>query len=165
MPWDIPSKPLLAPDWVTQTDALAAVNFSSRADNDLNQRVQEGRLAPLYTVDNDGLSAARQSLREILAQDPRSSHKGLKSNARGTTTTTTASATSDSENGSSNGQNNNENKDACYNLIFGQCQVFFRVEPDQVMVASIDAIDFEADTTTFVDGIPLILASEKKQSL
>jgi hypothetical protein len=41
-------------------------------------------LAPLYTNENDGMIGATQTIRQILAQDLRSSHKGLKSNARGT---------------------------------------------------------------------------------
>eukprot|EP00977_Amphora_coffeiformis_P005927 scaffold1267_cov171-Amphora_coffeaeformis.AAC.3 len=138
----VPVAALKVPHWVESDDSLANVTFSPTAEVDLQQRVTDGRLAPLYTTQTDGFVAARQSLVEILAQDPRSSHKGLKNNARGMTTTTT------------------EVSNSSYNLVFGQCQVFFSVHPDQVVVERIDEIDFES--ATFVDGVPLIMASEQK---
>lgn len=139
----VPVTALKVPNWVESDDSLANVMFSSAAEADLQQSVTDGRLAPLYTIQTNGFAAARQSIVEILAQDPRSSHKGLKNNARGMTT---------------NGDNDVSN--SSYNLVFGQCQVFFSVHPDQVVVEKIDEIDFES--ATFVDGVPLIMASEKK---
>lgn len=147
VPWDVPpTTTLRVPDWVASDDSLASVTFLKTAEADLRHRVEEGCLAPLYVDVDEGAAAARQTLREILAQDPRSSHKGLKVNARGTKTATTTK-----EDGS---------KDTSYNLVFGHCQVFFSVQPDQVVVERIDAIDF--DSSTFADGVPLIMASEKK---
>jgi tRNA-Thr(GGU) m(6)t(6)A37 methyltransferase TsaA len=144
VPWDIPgyrgpnmesgtSVPacLKTPDWVQQDDALAKVEFRETAVDSLQTMVAHGRLAPLYTTENDGVVAARQTLSEVLAQDPRSSHKGIKENARGSTTA------------------------APYNLIFGQCQVDFVVTQDNVVeVVAVTPIDFAAED--YVDGVPLI---------
>lgn len=167
---------------MSQTDdALAKVEFTTQAEADLQRCINvEQRLAPLYTKNNDededdDVQATKQTLQEILAQDPRSSHKGLKKNARGTITASTSLDTASSNNSNSgddakisNGQGGvivDKKDESLYNLIFGQCQVFFRVEQDRgVVVSHIDGIDFELDTTTFADGVPLILASEKKIS-
>jgi tRNA-Thr(GGU) m(6)t(6)A37 methyltransferase TsaA len=156
VPWDIPgycgpnaatgtSVPacLKTPDWVQQDDALAKVDFLSAAVTSLQTMVAHGRLAPLYTVDNDGVAAAQQTLSEVLAQDPRSSHKGIKENARGSSessSTATASGTAAA---------------APYKLIFGQCQVEFVVTQDNVVeVVAVTPIDFAAED--YVDGVPLI---------
>ena len=146
VPWDVPATATLrVPTWVDSDDALAAVTFSDQANTDLRARLSEGCLAPLYTsVDLDD---ARSTLMEILAQDPRSSHKGLKRNARGT----------------SSDNNKSKDEDAAYNLILGQCQVFFRVQPpDTVWVERIDKIDLES--AMHVDGVPLIMAGGNKSS-
>jgi len=108
--------------------------------------VSQGRLEPLYTVQNNGVSAAHETLRQILAQDPRSSHKGLRQNQRGTTTKVSSSSSND-----------------VYRLIFGQCQVDFVVvgavtghqhEAARVEVVSIGAVNF--DPSSYVDGIPVV---------
>lgn len=128
VPWDVP-RDLAVPEWVSSDDALAQVTFTDQARLQLHTLVQQGCLEPLY---NDA-DAALQTLREILAQDPRSSHKGLKQNARGT----------------------NSQKEA-YNLVFGACQVFFYVEPERVWVEKLEAIDF--GQASFADGVPLMMA-------
>ena len=146
VPWDVPATDLRVPSWVETDDSLAQVTFLPAAQDSLRQHVQSGRLAPLYTAhQSDGVAAAQQTLKEILAQDPRSSHKGLKTNARGTI---------------ANSNDDSNNSSQAYNLVFGHCQVFFRVLPDQVVVERIDAIDFES--ATYADGVPLIMANEKK---
>jgi tRNA-Thr(GGU) m(6)t(6)A37 methyltransferase TsaA len=123
---------LRMPDWVQQDDALARVEFREAALDDLQAMVEAGRLAPLYTTGSDGLVAARRTLQEVLAQDPRSSHKGLKGNARG-------SQSAD---------------DTTYKLILGQVQVEFVVLEDKVEVVTVTAVDFDPDV--YVDGVPLI---------
>lgn len=145
VPWDVPATATLrVPTWVDSDDALATVTFSDQANTDLPTRLSEGCLAPLYS--SADLDDARSTLMEILAQDPRSSHKGLKRNARGT---------------SSDSNNNNSDEDAAYNLILGQCQVFFRVQPpDTLWVERIDKFDLES--AMHVDGVPLIMSSENK---
>jgi tRNA-Thr(GGU) m(6)t(6)A37 methyltransferase TsaA len=163
VPWDIPGyrgpnatggtavpSCLKTPDWVQQDDALARVEFRATADTGLQHMVSNGRLAPLYTgkKGSDGLAAARQTLREVLAQDPRSSHKGVKENARGSTVNKSVS-------GNGGGDDTGTGTTAPYKLIFGQCQVEFVVTPDNVVeVVDVTPIDFDPDT--YVDGVPLI---------
>lgn len=151
VPWDIPGYPerpdrfLKVPEWVSQDDELSEVEFTDKALQRLQIMVTEGRLEPLYTNENNGFEGARQTLTEVLAQDPRSSHKGLKDNARGTTSSL-----------------KNKKENATYKLVFGKCQVEFIVEQsDQnkgfAKVTDIDAIDFHPDS--YVDGVPLISES------
>jgi tRNA-Thr(GGU) m(6)t(6)A37 methyltransferase TsaA len=154
VPWDIPGydslidasndrtavSHLRVPDWVDQKDVIHNVQFTPQAGAALQDLLADGRLAPLYTVENDGARAAEASLKEILSQDPRSSHKGLKVNQRGTTL--------------SNGAATN-----CYSLVFCQVQVEFEVLPWGVQVLKVNAVDFADEA--FVEGIPLI--SEQNQ--
>jgi len=144
VPWDVPGHPfkspnevLKVPDWVEQDDAFSSVDFSGAARKQLREFVAEGRLAPLYAEDEDGFEAAAQTLREVLAQDPRSSHKGVDSRGK----------TSPDDN---------------YSLIFAQCEVHFSVSASGVLVNWVSAADFHPDS--YVEGIPLISeASVKKQ--
>jgi len=134
VPWDIPGfpaikVPLIVPSWVEQDDAIPAVQFEESALNGLQDAVNQGKLAPLYTNFNGGFEAAQQTLLEILAQDPRSSHKGLE-NARG----------------SSSGQ--------IYKLIFCEAEVSFLCEKDVVTVTEVRLVEF--DESQYVDGVPLI---------
>lgn len=88
--WDIPGNIydttlLKLPDWVeNKDDVLPNVEFTDEAEASLLKFVEENRLAPLYkSNDNTSLQAAKQTLLEILAQDPRTSHKGVSKNQRG----------------------------------------------------------------------------------
>ena len=137
------------PDWVDQKDAIATVTFTEQAETSLEQLiVDEQRLAPLYTKTNGGVQAARATLLEILAQDPRSSHKGLKVNQRGSTTKTTH-------------KTNDEVDNKTYSLVFGRTQVEFQVLSSGVQVESVTPVDFDEDA--YVEGIPLI--SEQKNQM
>ena len=143
VPWDIPPGyaysgdgcGLRVPDWVTQDDVISQVDFADTARRQLEDLVEEGRLEPLYTMSNDGLTGAVMTLKEIIAQDPRSTHKGV-DNARGKTS-----------------------KDETYSLIFCQCQVDFCVSLLGASVMRVVAVDFDPDS--YVEGIPLI--SEQQQ--
>ena len=148
----IPEAFFRVPDWVDQKDAIATVVFTDQAETSLARLVvEEERLAPLYTKKNDGVQGARETLREILAQDPRSSHKGLKTNQRG--------SNSNSNNGGAIVGASGENK--TYNLVFGKTQVEFQVLPSGVQVESINSVDFDDDA--YVEGIPLISEQNKNE--
>jgi len=89
--WDIPSivnydaSKLKIPSWVeNQDDVLPKVEFTDDAKAEMEDYFMFDHLAPLYpSGDSTALEAAMQTLREILAQDPRSSHKGVSENQRG----------------------------------------------------------------------------------
>jgi tRNA-Thr(GGU) m(6)t(6)A37 methyltransferase TsaA len=87
--WDIPGdvvpSSLRLPSWVeNKNDILPNVEFSESAETSLVQFVKQNRLKPLYaSKDKTSLEAAKNTLEEILAQDPRSSHKGVSKNQRG----------------------------------------------------------------------------------
>ena len=153
VPWDVPnfyqnktiSSALLGgdngtistfrvPDWVQQSDVFSQVSFTPTALEGLRTVVGQGRLDPFYTLHNNGEKMARKALEEILSQDPRSSHRGLKTNARGTTATDAAEH---------------------YNLTFGHCQVVFVVRTT-TEVEVVDVVPFETDSLDHADGIPLV---------
>lgn len=121
-PWDQPATDVRVPDWVTQDDELAEVSWTESALTGLEACLP--RLAPLYET----VEPARQTLNEVLAQDPRSSHRGVEAR------------------GSVSGE--------AYHLIFGQSQVSFVVNENGVQVTAVEAMDFEPEA--YVDGIPLI---------
>jgi hypothetical protein len=161
VPWDVPVAPInddacshtdafKVPDWVSQTDSLSRVVFKETATDALRTLVSQERLAPLYTNENDGFLAAKATLEQILAQDPRSSHKGLKTNARGTTSSLSGS--------SSNGINGNSNNSSSpfYSLVFCEMQVDFVVNYDTSMVQVVKCVVIDFDDAAYVDGIPLI---------
>lgn len=131
VPWDQPREPLRVPDWVDQEDSLQDIMWGEDTLSSLEQVLKDGRLAPLYTTSNDGLEGARQTLQELLLTDPRSSHKGLKSNQRGS-------------------NSGNET----YNLIFGQARVDFCVEDGVARVVRVQAIEFTPNS--YIEGIPVI---------
>jgi tRNA-Thr(GGU) m(6)t(6)A37 methyltransferase TsaA len=88
--WDIPGdiydqSILRLPSWVeSKNDVLPKVEFTEAAETSLEKFVESNRLAPLYSnKDQTSLEAAKVTLKEILAQDPRSSHKGVSTNQRG----------------------------------------------------------------------------------
>jgi tRNA-methyltransferase O len=156
VPWDVPVAPIndshnnnafKVPDWVSQTDSLSRVDFTDTAMDALRTLVAQERLAPLYTNENDGFVAAKATLEQILAQDPRSSHKGLKTNARGTTSSLSAS---------SNQSNSNNSSSPFYSLVFCQVQVDFVVNYGTSMVQVVKCMEIDFDDAAYVDGIPLI---------
>lgn len=164
---------LRVPDWVSNdTDQLCGVEFVPSALEQLDTCVARGLLAPLYATHNGGGPAAAQTLREILLQDPRSSH-------------TVGSSGSGSNGGSttSNGRRNNRNRDGGgidddpsaapsavepYRLLFGRCRVDFvvrerRVTVEAVVPAAIDGTDGSPNgegVPPFVaEGIPLLMSN------
>lgn len=142
VPWDIPGRfdgvGLRVPDWVDSDDALSLVTFAAEAEKDLKEMISQKLMAPLYTSKNDGFDGALQTLKQVLAQDPRASHQRGKSTGK---------------------------KDPAYSIIFCQTQVEFRVVDGNVEVTNLVAAKFD-DDTSFVDGIPLtkILDENKSKS-
>lgn len=120
--WDIPgdleydTSILRLPSWVeNKNDVLPNVNFSEAAETLLTQCVGENRFAPLYSnKDDTSREAAKATLKEILAQDPRSSHKGVSKNQRGSFS-----------------------NDSSYRLIFSGVEVEFVVEEMGAIVVGI----------------------------
>jgi tRNA (adenine37-N6)-methyltransferase len=149
VPWDVPGyvshptvvasllgeRVLRVPSWVVQEDQLANVDFEASATHQLRECVEAGRLAPLYTASNNGFEAAQSLLVEILQQDPRSSHRGLKENQRGSAGTCPID----------------------YAMIIGHCQVSFAVSDGGVTVTKIVGVDLDPDTTVYAEGIPLLM--------
>lgn len=130
VPWDVPGKfdgaPLQVPLWVDSDDTLFLVDFSPSASHDLQDAIEKNLLSPLYTTSNDGFKGAKETIKQVLAQDPRASHK------RGTSTGT---------------------KESAYKIVFCRAQVEFRVIDGFVEIVKVDSAQF--DDAAFVDGIPL----------
>jgi tRNA (adenine37-N6)-methyltransferase len=160
VPWDIPGysntnctlermdcTSLRVPDWVSgKEDVIECVSFSKMALQQLHDCISAGLFAPLYSDDADGIRGAQDLILQILAQDPRSSHKGLKQNARGTKVALPQQSPS---------ENDVEiTADASYSLILCQTKVSFAVIPSGCEVISIVPIEFEE--TQYVDGVPLV---------
>jgi tRNA-Thr(GGU) m(6)t(6)A37 methyltransferase TsaA len=155
VPWDVPgfvshpdvvssllggSGVVKVPSWVIQEDQLARVQFDAAAAVQLRECVEAGRLAPLYNAQNGGIKAAQSLLVEILQQDPRSSHRGLKENQRGSA----------------------EPSPVDYTMIIGQCQVSFAVAASGVTVTKIAGVELDPDTTIYAEGIPLLMTQSKQ---
>lgn len=95
--WDIPPEVnydatnIRLPSWVEKNDdVLTRVTFSEEACERLKDFHQRNFLMPLYpSKDGDALKASIDTLKEILAQDPRSSHKGVTKNQRGSVSSET----------------------------------------------------------------------------
>ena len=95
--WDIPPEVdydgtrLRLPTWVeSKDDILPQVEFTDEAKIIFAGFHRRNYLAPLYpSKDPTALPAALQTLKEILAQDPRSSHKGVSKNQRGSVSSET----------------------------------------------------------------------------
>lgn len=146
VPWDIPGMydnlPLEVPTWVSQDDELESVKFSPKAEESLEVCLQNGKLAPLYTVDNNGFEGATQSICEILAQDPRASNSNGP-NKRGSSSSLTSSFTAYSH------------KNDTYKMLFCSVEVLFRVGGEGVIVENVTAMDLKG--VQHVDGIPILL--------
>jgi len=128
--WDIPNevnvveKPnagigLKLPHWVeNKDDVLTSVVFETEAEESLRRIIRYNHLSPLLYPSKDPTSfeAAKQTLTEILSQDPRSSHRGISKNQRGTV--------------SSSSTGNGDQligKDDIYRVTFGRAIVEFLV--------------------------------------
>eukprot|EP00546_Thalassionema_frauenfeldii_P016195 CAMPEP_0178902998 /NCGR_PEP_ID=MMETSP0786-20121207/4916_1 /TAXON_ID=186022 /ORGANISM="Thalassionema frauenfeldii, Strain CCMP 1798" /LENGTH=297 /DNA_ID=CAMNT_0020574327 /DNA_START=105 /DNA_END=998 /DNA_ORIENTATION=+ len=138
VPWDSPEEfdgvTLKVPTWVEQDDTLSEVIFTSRADADMRRLISQKKLAPLYTEKNGGYKSAIQTVKQVLSQDPRASHK------RGTTMSKDALA---------------------YSMIFCQTKVDFIVVEKKVKVMQLNAVDLSRKD--FVDGIPLLHTNETEE--
>jgi tRNA-Thr(GGU) m(6)t(6)A37 methyltransferase TsaA len=129
--WDMPGggadlDKLKVPSWVeNRNDILPKVEFEADAEEALKRHVQYNRLAPLYpkTTAASSFEAAKQTLIEILAQDPRSSHKGVSKNQRGSLS----------------------KKNESYRLIFARIEVEFVVKESGAYVIAIHAAPEETD--------------------
>jgi tRNA-Thr(GGU) m(6)t(6)A37 methyltransferase TsaA len=139
------------PTWVSQEDELARVKLTAVADRQLRECVQAGRLAPFYKSDSCALweqepdggddgdfGKARSLLVEVLRQDPRGSHRGIKdTNRRGS----------------------KSSPGADYSLLLGRCRICFAVSPQEglVTVTRVEGVDLDPDTTAYAEGIPLLM--------
>lgn len=129
--WDIPGDvvppELRLPKWVdNKNDVLTNVEFSEPAETSLAQFVEDNRLAPLYSnKDATSFEAAKKTLQEILAQDPRSSHKGVSTNQRGSLSNETS-----------------------YRLIFSGVEVEFVVEESGAQVVNIHPAPLECQESS-----------------
>lgn len=125
VPWDVAGfvgafhdgLGIKVPEWVRQDDELQTVTFSEEAQESLNLYLSRGYLSPLYTTDNGGSNAARKSIMDVLAQDPR----GVK--RRGSSSRDT------------------------YRLIFCSVEIEFVVSASRVEVVNVNTLDFDKDTT------------------
>jgi len=125
VPWDVAGFSgafhdglgIKVPEWVRQDDELQSVTFSTEAQESLNFYLLRGYLAPLYTADNGGYDAARKSIMDVLAQDPR----GVKK--RGSSSNDT------------------------YRLIFCSVEIEFVVSATSVEVVGVNCLDFDKATT------------------
>ena len=152
VPWDVPGhydgKALVVPKWVSCDDELESVIFDPVALDALATYVQKGKLAPLYTATNDGIVGATETIREILAQDPRASNSN-NSNKRGTTS-------------SSSGRWRHDNIES-YKMLFCSVEVVFRVDKvnggchDGVVTVMHIRDYIDLDVVERVDGIPILL--------
>ena len=143
VPWDVPGSKevhiptLRVPHWVIEDDTIATIQFSVPALTQLKKVVSAGHLKPLYHDGNDGFEGALQTLRQILAQDPRSSHRGVTKSVRGQANTGTP-----------------------YHIVLGLAQVTFSVRENMVLVEAVHPVHF--DPECYSDGIPLVLTNEAK---
>jgi len=146
------SSSLKVPTWVSQDDTLKSVQFTSQAQEQLTKCIQYNKLKPLYTIDNDGVQGATNTICEILAQDPRASNSnGL--NKRGSSS-------------SSSSPKNKDGSSSTYKMIFCSVEIEFRVidnggkdgssSEGMVIVENIND-DLDLDNVEKVDGIPILL--------
>eukprot|EP00531_Pseudo-nitzschia_arenysensis_P012879 CAMPEP_0116145290 /NCGR_PEP_ID=MMETSP0329-20121206/16504_1 /TAXON_ID=697910 /ORGANISM="Pseudo-nitzschia arenysensis, Strain B593" /LENGTH=386 /DNA_ID=CAMNT_0003640865 /DNA_START=27 /DNA_END=1187 /DNA_ORIENTATION=- len=150
--WDIPNEVkvlenriggigLKLPHWVeTKDDVLPGVVFAPEAEESLRYFVRNNKLSPLLYPSKDSMSfvAAKQTLIEILSQDPRSSHRGLSKNQRGSI--------------SGSPQGGNPADEDLYRLSFGKVLIEFVVTSKGAIVKNI------------VEGPALPPASPSEQS-
>lgn len=151
VPWDVPGhydgKAISVPKWVRCDDELDSVIFDPVALDALATCVHNSKLAPLYTANNDGIVGATETIREILAQDPRASNSN-NSNKRGTSSLSLG--------------RRHDNVES-YKMLFCSVEVEFLVDkvndgcPDGV-VTVMNIRDYtDLDVVKHVDGIPVLL--------
>ena len=103
---------------------LPNVDFLDTALASLSDYIKQNRLAPLYSnKDKTSLQGARDTLLEILAQDPRTSHKGISKNQRG------------SMSGSES-----------YKILFCKVEIEFIVKDSGATVIAVNPYDAEVTT-------------------
>lgn len=149
VPWDLPldmmttydlkddDEAFTVPSWVNNTeDALTSVIWEPKAQEALESLGRTNQLHPLLYPSKDPTSvdAARRAIEQILAQDPRSSHRGLAKNQRGTVSSASTTVTTTKKNNRSNG---NSTDTDVYRLIFGGAVVEFVVEASGAIVKHI----------------------------
>ena len=148
--WDIPNEVkvienpsggigLKLPHWVeNKDDVLTSVVFETEAEESLRRFVRYDKLSPLLYPSKDSMSfvAAKQTLIEILSQDPRSSHRGLSKNQRGSVSS--SSSKGNKEKGSDND---------IYRLSFGKLVIDFLVTENGAVVKKIIEAPKEGATT------------------
>ena len=139
--WDIPNEVkviknptggigLKLPHWVeNKSDVLTSVVFETEAEESLRRFVRYDKLSPLLYPSKDSMSfvAAKQTLIEILSQDPRSSHRGLSKNQRGSVSGTSTAKGNKQKSGDSD----------VYRLSFGKLMIEFLVTEKGAIVKTI----------------------------
>jgi hypothetical protein len=146
---------LLRPSWVvpswvdSQDDVLASVEWTTEATDAITKLTTKNKIHPLLYPSKDGssLADAVSTIEQILAQDPRSSHRGQIKNKRGTVSSTPSSSSlpsSSSSHKDNGGSTDVDDNDGLYRLRFGETIVEFVVETGGAIVKNI----VEAPTTT-----------------
>ena len=119
---------LKLPKWVeTKDDVLPKVVFEYEAEEALKHMIQkDDAFCPLLYPKSDPTSfdAAKQTLIEILSQDPRSSHRGVTKNQRGTDSRGTSSSSAANDDKQPIGK---ETNDDTYKITFGDAIISFLV--------------------------------------
>jgi len=143
----VQQRPWVVPSWVdSQDDVLANVQWTTQAESEITNLARKNEIHTLLYPSKDptSLQNAISTIEQILAQDPRSSHRGRIKNKRGTVTTTTSSSSSSSllstpslSNKKEDDINNTNDSDDVYRLQFGQTIVEFVVETDGAVVKNI----------------------------
>jgi len=140
VPWDIPghhdNDTIRVPSWVSQKDALPTVSITETAKHSLYRLMSapQNSLSPLYNIlssnkrkkqqklnpntkydkfQDDDFLAAQQTIKEVLAQDPRSTHK------RGTET------------------------ESVYSFVLGKINIEFSIINNEVLVEDVKAINLD----------------------
>ena len=142
------SSALKVPSWVSQDDTLQSVQFTTLAKESLIKSIQNHKLAPLYTMKNDGINGAIETICQILAQDPRAS------NSNGVNKRCSSSSSS-SYMKKGNNDNKKEENDI-YKMIFCSVEIEFRVNTDGVTVENVND-NLDLTSLDYVDGIPILL--------
>ncbi len=142
--WDIPNEVkiqenrlgggigLKLPPWVeNKEDVLPSVAFEPEAEETLRYMIRHNKLSPGLYPSKDSMSfvAAKQTLIEILSQDPRSSHRGLSKNQRGSISAVSPSSQSSQYSTSSSYD--------VYKLSFGRAVIEFVVTSKGAVVKNV----------------------------